>query len=322
MNGMPAFGLSIATFAIGMLALSSCSHVNSLPTALAPSAHKTLVIQPGVKDSDLLYVADQDTNDVSVYSWPNGKLERTLTGFNGASNLCSDSSGNVYVPNYLSHDILEYAHGDSAPIRTLKAPGENPYGCAVDPATGDLAVANITSATSGPGDLLVFAKAKGKPKEYTDSQVTSFTSCGYDNSGNLFVDGYNANSSYAAKFAELRKGSSSLINVMLNRPISNPGGVLWDGKYVTLGDAGSGKIYEVSVSGSKGTIKGTTTLKKGDNVYQYWFYGGTVIATTIISFTNRSGFVGVWKYPGAGKPIAAITGFEKPDGVTISLAKQ
>ncbi len=309
-----------APYATGLLMLAGCSQLKSLPTtALTPSAEYVAAMRSEAKTTDLLYIADQDTNDVYIYSWPREKLEKTLTGFTGASNLCSDSSGNVYVPNYGSHNILEYAHGASSPFRQLKAPGENPYGCAVDPVTGDLAVANITSASSGPGDLLVYAKAKGKPKAYHNPTFLGFNSCSYDDSGNLFVDGYGP--SYEFRFAELRNGKSVLDSVAVLQFINNPGGVLWDGKYITVGDATDGWIYEISVSGKTGKIKGSTLLKHSANVFQYWFYGKSVIATNIRSFSNPSGFLGVWKYPGGGKPTDRIGGLAKPDGVTISIAR-
>jgi hypothetical protein len=305
----------------GALTLAGCSQTNSLPsTPVDRPSNAADSMRPEAKGGDLLYVADQDTNDVYVYSWPQGKLAQTLTGFTGASNLCSDSSGNVYVPDYFSHDVLEYAHGGSTPIRTLKAPGENPYSCAVDPATGNLAVANITSATSGPGDLLVYAKAKGRPKSYHAAGFVAFNSCSYDGSGNLFVDGYAA--TYAFRFAELQKGKSALTNIAVRQFINNPGGVLWDGKYITVGDAADGWIYEVSVSGKTGKIEGSTLLRHSANVFQYWFYGKSVLATNITSFSAPSGYVGVWKYPEGGKPTATIKGFSKPDGVTISVASR
>jgi hypothetical protein len=273
------------------------------------------------KTSDLFYVSDQDSGDVYAYSWPKGKLEGTLTGFTAPSSLCSDRKGNVYVPNYGSENILEYAHGGTSPTKTLDAVGEYPYGCAVDPTTGDLAVTNISDASNGAGDLLIYKKAKGNPIAYTDSQFFNWINCGYDDNGNLFIDGYPSPSS-GFSFAELAKGSSGLANININQAISAAGGIQWNGQYITVGNAnGQGVIYEVQVSGSQGTVEGSTTLKKTSNVFQFWIQGTMVVAANIIDFNPADGNVGVWNYPGGGKATKIIGGFKKPAGVTVSLAK-
>ena len=41
--------------------------------------------------------------------------------------------------------MVEYAHGGTSSIATLGDPSEYPEGCAVDPATGNLAVANFSA---------------------------------------------------------------------------------------------------------------------------------------------------------------------------------
>jgi hypothetical protein len=45
------------------------------------------------KKSDLIYVADQGTGDVYVYTYPQGTLSQTLTGFGSPEVLCSDKKG-------------------------------------------------------------------------------------------------------------------------------------------------------------------------------------------------------------------------------------
>ena len=46
---------------------------------------------------DLLYVADQTTQDVYVYTYPQGQLVRTLTGFINPTGECVDSGGDVFI---------------------------------------------------------------------------------------------------------------------------------------------------------------------------------------------------------------------------------
>jgi DNA-binding beta-propeller fold protein YncE len=287
------------------------------PLTAGHAEHRGSWMLPAAKTKDLFYVSDQDSDDVYAYSWPGGQLKGTLTGFTAPSALCSDTEGDVYVTNFFSENILEYAHGGTSPTKTLKAPGEFPFGCAVDPATGDLAVANIGNDKYGAGDLLIYKKAKGTPKAYTDSAFFYWFNCGYDDKGNLFVDG--GNSSYGFAFAELPKGSSALTNITINRSIGPGGGVQWNGKYVTVGN-GHALIYEVQVSGSQGTVKGSTTLKGTSSVFEFWIEGTRVLASNIISFLTADGNAGIWNYPAGGKATTIIGGFEKPLGVTVSLA--
>ncbi len=307
-----------------LMLMTACAQPGVLPggvsmSGVAPGAASRMI--PEAKATDLLYVSDQVTNDVYVYSWPGAKLEGTLSGFNAPANLCTDANGNVYVTNYLSHDILEYAHGGRSPVKTLKARGEDPYGCSVDPTSGDLAVTNISSAKGGSlgGDVLIYKDAGGTPKALEDSRFATYVSCGYDDRGNLFIDGYNASDYFT--FAELPKGHDALTNITINHVIVGAGGLLWNGKYMTVGDSETGTIFDIQISGSKGIVKGSTKLHGSANVYQYWIGGGRVVATSITSFEKPHGFVGFWKYPAGGKLTDMIPGFKKPNGVTVSLAK-
>lgn len=307
-----------------LMLVTACAQHGVLPggvsaPGVAPQAAASWML-PEAKTADLLYVSDQVTNDVYVYSWPDAKREGTLTGFNAPGNLCTDTNGDVYVTNYRSHDILEYAHGGRSPIKTLKARGEDPYGCSVDPASGDLAVTNISSAKSSlGGDLLVYKEARGTPKAFTAPRFVTYISCGYDDRGNLFIDGYDTSDAFA--FAELPQGHNALLKIAINRVIMGAGDVLWHGKYITVGDSVTGSIFDVQVSRSKGIVKGSTRLHGSSNVYQYWIGNGSVVATNITNFEKAHGFVAFWKYPAGGEFTDSIRGFKKPNGVTVSLAK-
>ena len=63
------------------------------------------------KSKTLLYVADQDANDVDVYSYPGGKLKGTLTGFQTPSGVCSNKAGDVFILNGNGTSVEVYAHG-------------------------------------------------------------------------------------------------------------------------------------------------------------------------------------------------------------------
>jgi hypothetical protein len=60
-----------------------------------------------------------------------------------------------------------------------------PSSCAIDPTTGDLAV------TSTHEHVAIYKAAKGAPKLFTDFSFHDILSYGYDDKGNLYVDGVN-----------------------------------------------------------------------------------------------------------------------------------
>ena len=62
-------------------------------------------------------------------------------------------------------EMLEYPHGGKTAITTLSDP-QTPAACAVDPTTGNLAVAN--SDGNGPyyGELAIYGDGQGQPTLY------------------------------------------------------------------------------------------------------------------------------------------------------------
>ena len=145
-------------------------------------------MSPDAKKIPLLYVSDLGTGDVYIYAYRTGVLKGTLTGFNRPWGLCTDGVGNVYVTDNAAARIRKYAHGGTKPIAVLKDPGETPGGCAVDPTTGDLAIANVSTLASDPGNVVIFGKGRGR-RTFKAPGISYYEYCGYDNAGNLFVDG-------------------------------------------------------------------------------------------------------------------------------------
>jgi hypothetical protein len=138
--------------------------------------------------------------------------------------------------------------------------------------------------------------------------------CGYDNEGNLYVDGFNAGSVF--EFAEVPSGGSSFTHITLNQSIGFPGGVQWDGKYVAVGDLDNDIIYQFTISGSAGNKVGSTPLNNGSYVQQFWIQDKKVIGPS-----NGNGSAMFWKYPAGGKPTKTLTGFVYPFGSVISKAR-
>ena len=71
------------------------------------------------KKQSLLYVSNQGTGNVTVYTYLNGGglvLVGTLTGFSRPTGMCTDNLGNVWILDYGTRKIFEYAHGGTNPI--------------------------------------------------------------------------------------------------------------------------------------------------------------------------------------------------------------
>ncbi len=272
---------------------------------------------------DLLYVSD-DSGRVLVFSYPAAKLVGTLTGFDGPSGLCSDSKGNVFVTNTGVAQIVEFAHGATKPRQTLTEFGYFPDGCAVDPSSGDLAVANYAKSPSiGPGSIAIYKDEKGTPANYTDAAFGEYFFCGYDGKHDLYVDGVNR-STTQSEFAELPNHAKSLRNIELKQSIGYPGAVQWDGNEIALEDTSSDIVYRIKVSGSSGTVVGTTRFNdsRSDLIVQFSIQGHTIV----VPFGSRrrvARSIGFWPYPAGGRPTQVVgkLGASELVGTTISLAR-
>lgn len=277
------------------------------------------------KSANLLYVADEATNDVYVYSYPRGSLKGTLTGFNAPSGMCSNSAGDVFILNGNGSTIDVYAHGGTTPLRTLAVPGYPELNCSVDPRTGNLALGALDGSC---GDcVVVYANAQGTPTTYSPSGQVGIPGCGYDDKGNLFCDAY---SSDDRKFEllELAAGSSTFTNVAVNAGSIESGPVQWDGQYLAIGSGATGTIYQIQLSGSAGTVEGSTQLGGTGWVWQFWItnthgslrksQGTRIIAPT---YGGSQAVAAYWDYPAGGAPTKAITGFSQPDGATLRTIK-
>lgn len=218
---------------------------------------------PHLGKRDLLYLSDDGDGNVYVYSFPDAKLQGTLTGLSVPAGECVDKAGDIWIVEEGTNDIVKYAHGGSTKIATLTDPNNAPEGCSVDPTTGNLAVANAQTLSGGAGSVAVYANAEGTPTLYTDSQMKFVLFVTYDDKGNLYADGVDSSLSY--RLAELRKGASTLTPAFKQR-IVQPNSIQWDRDYLAVGDGGgilgtgSPAIYHVKVAHSTGKVVGVTSL--------------------------------------------------------------
>ena len=283
------------------------------------------------KNEELLYAANQHASyggSVVIFAYPKGNVVGQLTFSGSPSGLCADEAGNVFVTaadTYSQGYVYEYAHAGTQPIATLSDPGA-PYGCSVDPTTGNLAVANIATL-SHYGFVAVFQDAQGTAKTYNDSDDENPTFCTYDGSGNLFIDG-----SYGGPdnmIGELPSGSGTFTNITLSESIG-PQSLQWnEGSLVTAGTPndmhGEENVYQIKVSGTSGTVSGPVSLWSLKDRNPGGGIGNWLQANTMIGPDWNRGemdLINFWRYPKGGKPTKTlhVKGAEFL-GVAMSVAR-
>ncbi len=298
------FSVSMSRLACAttILALAACSSANGLratPAGMAP-----VQILPQAKSGALLYVSD-GSSAVDIYTYPALKVSGKIDGFEQPEGLCVDKAGDVFVADFGADEMIEYAHGSTKKKATLKTGTDyNPYACSVDPRTGNLAV-TAWRGGDGPGYLLVYAKAKGKPKMYSDSKFVYALYPGYDDKSNIWLNGTASGSKPV--YAELPKGKTKFVKVNLKKSIEYPGNLQVDGKDMAFGDLSAGKIYRTS--GAK--VLGTTSFSDATSIYGYYIDGSNVVCA------DGTQYIEIYKYPAGGSPTASVY-FGTAAGVAIS----
>jgi hypothetical protein len=274
---------------------------------------------PEATTDDLLYVTD--TTKVSVYSYPRGKLVGSLRFGLLPGGDCADQRGNVFVTNSDNGEIVEYAHGGTKRIAVLHSPSGDPLGCAIDPTTGNLAVSSLGSGNNG--GVAIYQHARGNPTTYQNPAFQEYWYCGYDDTGNLYVDGQDANSVF--EFAELAKGGNTLKSVTLNQTIGWPGGVQWDGQHLAVADQNNPPtiVYEFAIKQNHGTKVGTTMLASSGGVGEFNIVGKRLIAPNQCAGSCTTGNVRYYDYPAGGSATKIISkDVRYPHGAAVSIAQK
>jgi hypothetical protein len=309
--------------------LTACSGGNTSPGAVPAkaaltTAHTGIAISPhtnhghswmdpAAKSGTLLYITDNGSNTVVVYSYPTFKLVGTLTGFDNVQGDCVDASGNVWFDNTQASQLLEYAHGGTSPIATLNDPGQYPVGCSVDPTNGDLAVSNFYSTNGPPGSVSIYKNATGTPATFTPPNFAVVYFLGYDKHGTLYLDGIDGGSTFL--FASF--GGKKFKTITLQQPIGGPGAVQAIGESIVVGDQTSGNnaAYAFSIEGSSGKLVKTTPLTGANDIVQFDIYKNALVGGDL-NFNGSS--ADRFKYPAGGAPKKAVAGLTAPIGAVIS----
>lgn len=269
---------------------------------------------PEATSENLLYIADYG-GGAEVYSYLPARLKFVgyLAAPVNAEGECVDKKQDVFITSS-NLEIYEYAHGATSPKAILADPFVAPANCSVDPTTGNLAV--VGYGFGKYKGVAIFEHARGKARLYSESWNSQ--ACGYDDQGNLFIDGGGAGN---IDFAELPKGTTKFINIPLNQSFNSMGGVQWDGKYLAIGDFYNSIIYEFSISGSTATEVGSTALSGSGTIWQFFIdraRGKVIVPST---FEEYGGFVGIYDYPAGGMSHRTLS-FGSPFGVVVSLGHE
>jgi len=301
------------------------------PGQAHPDHHKSWV-SPDVKRDKprILFVSDSGTEDVYMYSLPAMKLKGTLTGFSEPQGMCSDTKGNVFVDNTGTTQVLEISRTGSI-VNTFTDTLGYPVGCAIDPATGNLAVANIFGF-SGPGQVLIWAGANpsSTPTAVSNPGQYFYYFDGYGPGSSLWVSGRDSYGTYMVSGC----GASSCSTIPLSGgTIYFPGGVQWDnsrGEWVLFdqlcNDSNEACSYPVSGSGVLGTPTDYSNYNGGGacDIVQGTIaaHGMKYVAGGDYEYCGgSSSFSGRWAYTAGGTPTNYATNaspYFEPIGAAIS----
>ncbi len=297
--------------------------------ALHPDHHKSWVSPDAKNKPRLLFVSDDDTNDVYIFTMPGMALKGTLTGFSEPQGMCTDGSGNVWITNTETSQVFQYSRTGTS-LKSVSTPGYYPVGCAVNKSNGDLAVSNLISTSGYGGNVEVFANGSGTGTPLVNSSQLEYFFPAYDKSGNLYVDGFSTAGSYI--LSECASGSNSCSTLSVSGgSISFPGGLNWDrvnnnliaGDQECNGQAASCQ-YAMTISGSTATITGSTPLNdysgggcdvdQGTLAPMSKYFAGPCISQS----SGASSAAARWSYPAGGNPTNYSTAAEYPIGSAIS----
>jgi hypothetical protein len=317
--------LQAALVASTIASLAACGYGSTQPplasgNASEPSA--SWMAPAAAAAQSLLYVSDEQSFDVYVYTFPDLRRAGKLTGFRRPEGECSDAKGDVWITDNQDEQILRYHHGGTRAVAVLSDPIGYPAGCAIDPHSGDLAVTNLFDF-SGNGGVLIYKKATGTPRPYTNPNQEYYYLDGYDDKGNLYVSGKNSKDVYTLSVLARGKRSMSTVSIS-GAKIFVPGTVQWTGSSLLLGDqhcdhAKTSCLYEATISGTRARITRKVPLTGSCDVAQVAFEKGRLAGGDYW----RCGPTGhnstdVWAYPRGGRPIKAVTGIHAPVGAAIS----
>jgi hypothetical protein len=245
------------------------------------------------------YISSFDNSSLMEFDYPKSDQQvGTITGVAFPQGECTTGKDTFWVTAF--NGIEEFQVGDANPIQVLPSFGAG--GCAIDPATGNLAATSLSS-----GDVTVFTGASGSGTVMATPLSEAYFA-GYDGKGNLYVDGLTANFTFG--LVELPKGSSSFVSMTTTNNVELPGGVQWDGRYITVNDQDSHSMYGYTCSGTSCALAETVSLSGSSDCVQTWIEKSMVLCPDA-----GNDDLEVYNYPAGGAAISTLTAsFSLPIG--------
>ncbi len=278
-------------------------------------------MHPAAKSGDLIYMSRYASQTVEISTYPKGKPVSTLTGFLQVGGLCTDTKNDVWVVDVGLGRLVEYAHGASEPLRTIKD-GNGEYGgpglssCAVDPTTGDLAVPEQNGEYTG--DIAIYKAARGRPQRFLFKGSREFSYCVYDPAGNLYVSGLPPPPYHASILGELPSGHRQVIklHVIQHYPYYfTLGQMQWDGKFLAMEIPRLRKsdiVLRFAIQGHTAKLKSIVALKAS--------IGGGFLLQPPYAISDTAAAVAFWNYPNGGRPVKSFRPATLPATFVISFA--
>jgi hypothetical protein len=293
------------TISTALLAAAGCTGTPSSMSQAFDGVSRSGMRGETKSATALLYVSN--VSNVTVYQYNQGQnvtLVGTLTGLTSPEGLCTDQSGDVWVSDYQSRNMYEFAHGGTTPIATISVKEGYPYACAVDHG-GNLAVSywHPNGHFRDYGEVVVYPP--GSTKGHSYGPPTGFFRSyflTYDNNGNLFTTGlecgyyecYNAQTKIP--MFELAAGGSGFVQLTGAQRQQSISGLVWvnpsflmgTGKY---GTKGVGAV-KVQVSGNVAKVVGKVAFSQTFLTYGFTVRAGQVIvpdfAANVVRIYNLS----------------------------------
>lgn len=303
------FSCYVAALTMGAM-LAGCSSGGSAlaPTGGALGVDQVSALTPvhAKRSNTFQYISNTHGDDVSILDYPKSDQQVGSIGVVGPWGECANVLYGVarktfWVVAADANIIEEFKVGGSTPIKTLYMAAGAPVACAIDPTTRDMAVTMLTS-----GKVVIFEGGKGTGTVYSTPLTAAFYD-GYDDDGNLFVNGSNG---HTAVLVVLEKGRHNFKPVTVSSGSGISGNVQWDGKYLAVTDQDSQIIYRYKVRGTHLTLKSQVRLYGTRDCAGTWIGNGDLVCPD----TLRNA-VYIFKYPAGGSAIATLTGyFNWPSG--------
>jgi hypothetical protein len=280
----------------------------------------------------LLFISDQSTSDAYIFALPSLTLKATITGLDEPQGECSDPQGNVWIANPGSDRMQQYSRAGKL-VNELLDPSGFPAGCAIDAASGELAVTHVLGY-SFRGMVLLYRHASGTPATVFCHHMLQYYFADYDRRGTLYVDG----ESDAKRFelCEKPRGKPFHPISITGGKIHFPGMVQWSvtDDQLVVGDQRCGGtstscVYQLAISGRGAKIVGRTTLlthsggpacEMVQGVIDTAAGGNMVLPGGALGACGSGGgAVNRWPYPAGGLPTNYFeNALDQPVGAAVS----